>query len=141
MHKVSITDLTLEQAKVITQALDLYNRITLGQFEELTYMVQRGTIPLGPDVTNLDLDSRDQLCSLIKIYKRLCGYQSSSSYGLGNQQLPKANAISYELLASLLKPIAEHENPNPNFKSYHYDGLMFRYTQDSLPEIKVYEDL
>jgi hypothetical protein len=102
MKTVSL-EMNVEQAQVICSALDLYNRISLGQFEELESLIRHRLI------------------------------SKFGSYGIGNPNVHISNSRSYEMLKTIQKVLAEDRNPNPDFRTVDYDGVLVRYTQDQLP--------
>ena len=54
MTNVTLT-LTIEQAQSVSKALDLYNRVCIGQINEISQLVRVGIIPLGQECTRLPI--------------------------------------------------------------------------------------
>lgn len=134
MTTVTIT-CTDKQAECITRALELYTRLGLGQFEEVTYLCRTGLIR-----------SRNGICTddeayLVSVYcnqiKSLLGHPPNGSFGIGSPQLHPMTQRAFEIKKQIDKARAEHRNPDPSpgFRGVDYDGRIVRYTED--PDITV----
>jgi hypothetical protein len=133
MKTVSL-EMNVEQAQVICSALDLYNRISLGQFEELESLIRHRLISkFGSEKTYPDFEEMDKIRNHIYDIKRIMGFHPHGSYGIGNPNVHISNSRSYEMLKTIQKVLAEDRNPNPDFRTVDYDGVLVRYTQDQLP--------
>jgi len=135
MKTVSL-DMSVEQAQVICSALDLYSRITLGQFEEIESLIRHRLICKSDNNSEKsypDFDEIDQIRNHIYDIKRVMGFHPHGSFGVGNPKLHISNSRAYEMLKTIQKVLAEDRNPNPDFRTVDYDGVIVRYTQDELP--------
>ena len=138
-------DMSVEQAKVICDALDLYNRITLGQFEELESIIRHRLIckaSFDPNEEKIypNFDEMDEIKEHIHAIKRIMGFHPHSSFGIGNDKVHISNSRSYEMLKTIQKVLAEDRNPNPDFRTVDYDGVIVRYTNDELPICSIIND-
>lgn len=136
MQNIQLT-LTPEQARVVQDALDVYTRITLGQFEKLTELMRSGVVSRAgtPDTPRaLPTIENIEFCeALLKQVKSELGFPSNGSHGIGHAHVHLSGARAYEVHKVLARTLAEMTNPNPSFKGVNYDGLLVRYTQDPEP--------
>lgn len=132
MTTVTIT-CTDKQAECITRALELYTRLGLGQFEEVTYLCRTGQIRSRNGVCTDDEDDLINIhCNQIK---SLLGHPPNGSFGIGNDLLHPMTQRAYEIKKQIDKARAEYLHPNPRFRGVDYDGRIVRYTED--PDITV----
>lgn len=129
---------TIEQARAVRDALEIYMRLTIGQIDVVTDMVRDGTIPLGGrngrgERALAELEQIRQIEALAKQIKSELGYTSGGSNGVGNPHVHPSGHRAYEAMKALAKVIAVETNPNPGFRGVDYDGLTVRYTQDPAP--------
>jgi hypothetical protein len=129
--------LTTAQARAVSQALDLFTRMGLGQMGAIANLARRGVIPFSADGPHSQADDRmnaldafDDLCGALS---RQLGFRASASYGLGNVGVPMQARRAYEVNKVLDKALAEQRDPNPAFRGSDYDGLYVRYTKDMEP--------
>lgn len=132
MTTITIT-CTDTQAECITQALELYVRLGLGQFEEIPLLFREGLIR-GHDVdcTALRVAMISNYCEGIKA---TLGHPLHGSFGIGSPQLHPMTQRAFEIKKQIEKALALHRNPNPSFPTVDYDGRIVRYTED--PDIAV----
>jgi hypothetical protein len=132
--------MSLEYARAASEALDFYNRMCLGQIEELAYLIRTGTIPVSSREEKRKSASMDD-CDLIqeKLFeiKALLGYPSNGSMGIGSPHMSKGGLCSYELKKVIDKALAYHHDPKPAFKGVNYDGLTVRYTTLPAPVARI----
>lgn len=119
-------------------ALEIYWRLAIGQFDVITDMVRDGTIPLGGrngrgERALAELEQIRRIEALAKQIKMELGYTSGGSNGVGNPHVHPSGHRAYESMKALAKVIAVEMNPNPGFRGVDYDGLTVRYTQDLAP--------
>lgn len=133
---------TIDQAKTISKALDLYTRIGIGQLEELTWMLRFGLIPF-PRFDDNDqyiaekLDVIKDIDQSIGHIKTSLGFSTNSGYGIGNPKVLDTFKVAYEVVKVIDRAIAIYNNPDPVFKGVNYDGLTMRYTNDPEPICEV----
>ncbi len=141
-EKIQLT-LTPDQARAVSDSLDLYSRICSGQLEEIASMVRHQRIPMfcesspgsSPRFASAEVCNRVE--DLMKQFKASMGYLSNSHHGVGHPHNPVAGMRAYEIRKVLEKALAEHHNPDPIFRGLSYDGLGPRYTNDPEPEAAV----
>lgn len=125
-----------KQARQISKALDLYTRLGLGQFEEISWLIRKGEIPFG----NLNhVEKEDKMTFVegierdLKAAKITLGHSYNGSYGIFSEEVPVSSKRSYEIQKVIDKTVAVSNNPNPDFPTVDYDGLWTRLTDDSEP--------
>lgn len=140
--RVSLT-CTPAQADAIVEALDLYARLAIGQFEGVAYMVGKGEIPLYAKVNDprqvADIDTCHIVSGLAMQMKAQLGYPHNTSHGIGHPHTSKTAHRAWEIKKILSKALAEHRNPNPEFRGVDLDGLVIRYTTDPAPVATIEE--
>lgn len=145
--RVSI-EVSLEQAIAVSEALEAYSRLGIGQINHVAELVSTGEIPIGGrcdrngnmleyETANIDqVETVRDLCDQIKI---ALGYSLGGSNGVGHPHVSLNTHRSWEVRKVLEKAIAEHRNPSPSFRGVSYDGLLVRYTKDPLPVVWIRE--
>ena len=132
-----MTDVTITctdmQAECITRALELYARLGLGQFQEITYLCRTKQIRgRNGELTHEQCETIDVFCDQIK---RELGHPPNGSFGIGSPKLHPMTQRAFEIKKQIEKALALHRNPNPSFPTVDYDGRIVRYTED--PDIAV----
>ena len=129
---------TQDQAQAIADALDFYTRICIGQLEEVENLVRSEVVPLASDAgvkrKTATIDECDEIRNLMNAAKKILGYPSSGSNGIGHPHVCKTGHMAYEIKKVIEKTLAELRNPNPTFRGVNYDGLGPRYTTDTAPQ-------
>jgi hypothetical protein len=145
MAKVVI-ECTVEQASAISEALEVYARLSIGQIEHVAEMVSFGRIPIGGrysasgymleklTATPREAEAVRDLCSQIKCF---LGYSKDGSNGIGHPHVSLEAHRAWEMRKVIDKTLSEHRNPNPEFRGVNYDGLLLRYTNDPAPSAKI----
>lgn len=133
--------LTIEQAAAVSRACEMMTRIGIGQIEYLAEELRWGallpyTTAPDPDVA-FNADRCDRVSDLCNAIKHEIGFARNASRGIGHQHNPMPVRRAYEVQKVIDKALAEHRNPNPEFRGVHYDGLGPRYTTDPAPEAVV----
>ena len=134
MTTVTIT-CTDTQAECITRALELYARLGLGQFQEITYLCRTKQIRgRNGELSIEQCDTIDVFCDQIR---SILGHTPNSSFGIGSLQLHEMTQRAFEIKKQIDKARAEYRDPNPDlgFRGVDYDGRIVRYTED--PDITV----
>lgn len=130
--------MTLQQAQYAKDALDCYVRMALGQ---LTYVVEvalfghlRVYAPAGqnPEVVQPDV-AWGPLQSYLQLTKRALGFPPNGSYGIGNHNIHISANHCWDVNKVVARTLAMHRDPNPNFRSVDYDGIVVRYTSEPDP--------
>ena len=135
-----VLDMCPEQASAVRDALDLYTRIMLGQFDEIGNIARMGMLALHVregDKTLPGIDTLDELDAVLKAAKAVMGHPANGSHGIGHKHVHVSGKRAYEALKALDRTLAVRRDPNPEFKGVNYDGLIVRYTSDPAPEARV----
>lgn len=136
MIKFTIT-VDENQAKTISNALDFYTRICLGQFEEIENMIRMKRIPLGPNISVNDvgecINVARKVSNYIRDAKMALGHSPNGSWGIFYEKLPIAAKRCYEIQKVIDEAIAYSNDPDPEFRGVDYDGLWTRLTDDPAP--------
>lgn len=103
--KIKLTD---HQADVLIEALDLYSRIHLGQFEEVGYIARVYDISRNAVV---DYDAFNEFEDRIRDAKTLLGFDRNGSYGIFNKQVNDIARVAYDMQQVLRNHLAWKRNP------------------------------
>lgn len=141
--KVQVT-MTIEQARLIMKAMDLYSRLLMGQFGELKYLF----CGFGEDAKTYNRDSEhwhfdfDTIQRLLKnvIYPDLPhnAYWGITGYSEQNK-CPKEATIVYDAYKAMDYAISWHVDPEGGM-TVNFDKPMHFYTELPLPEVKVFDE-
>ena len=134
--------LTVDQAAAVSQACELLTRLGIGQIEYLAEQVRSDavrpyTTEKEPQRGWSDHEMCERVDALCYAIKRELGLAANASRGIGHAHNPMPVRRAYEVQKVIDKALAEHRNPNPDFRSVQYDGLGPRYTQDPAPQAVV----
>lgn len=140
--KLVRVEMTLDQADAMTQELDLANRISLGQIDEIAGLARMDRLfarderePEGyRRLTAAEIDIVENHCFAIM---RLLGHSRSSSFGIGSKGLTTATKRGYEIAKVVGKVVADTRNPGGG--TTRHSGLGPRYTQDPAPTAELIE--
>lgn len=143
MTTVQIT-VTIDQAQAMCQALELYARIGIGQFEEIAYLVRSGFVPMfnsgatgKPEHANAE--RCDWVAAMCDGIKNALQYPINGSHGIGHAHVSTSAHRAYEMRKVIEQALALHRDPNPSFRGVNYDGLIVRYTSDPAPIAEIRE--
>jgi hypothetical protein len=130
-------EFNIDQAYSIESALELYNRIGMGQLDYLIDVFNEGIIPIGskPGARTLpNQDILDDIENRLKEIKVGLGYRSHGNCGIGHPHLHVKAARAYEVNKVVRKAISVVKD----IRGTHFsDGLMVRYTRDPAPSFKL----
>lgn len=138
-------ELTVDQATAVSDALDVYSRLCIGQLEEVAKMVQDGRIKARGSKRQPDeyVEAENAVCedvlAMLDRAKSILGYSKGASMGIGNKSVSDTAARAWEVKKTMDKILAEIRNPNPVFRGVDYDGLVVRYTNDPNPVVTAIE--
>lgn len=94
--------LTKEQVEVLIQALDLYSRIGIGQFEEILDVY---------DFSKISYESRDDVKQHMMSSKVLAGHSMNGNYGIHNEEINDKFRIAYDIQQVVRHRLAWDRNP------------------------------
>lgn len=131
--------MTLEQARLLMSAMDLYSRLLMGQFEEFEHLFSF----FGEDAIRYKRQSEDRMAvsSCLRIMK-LCIYPElaeNASWGITGSPCPERATIIYDMYKSLDYKISWHGNPKGGI-TVNYDRPMHWYKELPLPDVKVFDE-
>jgi hypothetical protein len=137
-------DLTVDQARAVDMALDVYTRLCIGQLEEVAGLVRQNVIPLARESQEgraaAPCEVVDEVKALMVQVKALLGYPRNGSNGIGHRHVHLTGRQAYEAHKVLAKALAYHSDPEPSvWKGVAYDGLGPRYTNDLAPVVSIQE--
>ena len=140
-----------DQARANVAALDFFSRITTGQIDVLTQLIEGGDIPMmsGGQCMRMGDDSWAHKVALVrgivKELKVVMGHNTSSGNGVGHLGTVIESHRAYELQKVLSKAISDAKDASCGISggsetsscSVDRDGLFVRYTRDPAPTAKV----
>ena len=101
-RKYNLT-VTEEQAGVLADALDLFARIGIGQFEEI--------LQVYDPAAKLPLEVREGIRALLDATKEVAGHPRSGSYGIHNSKVPDRFRVAYDMKQVVQHRVAWDRNP------------------------------
>jgi hypothetical protein len=114
MTKKYTLTLTEEQAGILVDALDLYSRIGIGQFEECVRVFDHAL--------ELPIETRDACkASLDHAKFVIAGLPSGGSHGIHNPKVRDAFRVAYDIQQVVRHRIAWDRNPEGNRSLVHFD--------------------
>ena len=132
--------MSIEQANVVKNVLDLYFQIGSGQLEEIESVLKD---QLGFDRKRDRLEGEsDHINWLnfnndIQFAKYELGLSRDAYYGIGSPKLTISTLRSYEIYKALAFTLAMDKDPNPAFKTTDYDAVIVKYTNDPIPIVNI----
>lgn len=136
-------NLTQAQAQAMTDALDFFVRLGIGQVEEVAEKMRDNTLPMFRPSARVGKrqpvpgKTLDEVEARLNDIKALLGYPTNGSHGIGHTDNHVSVTRCYELLKVTKQSLAVARNPAPTFRGVDYDGLIVRYTDDAAPECRV----
>lgn len=132
MPHYALTGLSAKQMQTVCEALDLYQRIMMGQFEELTSMARMGDIP---HQTEDDLSARipaiEQAEKHLQEAKALItGHPPNSSFGIFHDKVRVSAKIARELQAVIRHRLAWDRQPEGGIGVAFDDPYLLRATTE-----------
>lgn len=99
----ALIKLNENQLRVLCEALELYNRLGMAQFD---YLEQH------PSFVNMDYDMEEMKGILLQLKKKVFPFLSDGEYlGMGNHLVDEKCKISYDILQVLRNKAAYYKNP------------------------------
>ncbi|WP_031574731.1 hypothetical protein [Acidithiobacillus thiooxidans] len=126
--------LTVAQANVVAEALEIYARLGLGQIETITELFNEGYIPVNTESGTVDRSPVSQQiaehCSAMKDHM---GFSPHGHHGITDRVVSEAAKNAYEVECVLRKSLALDRDPHPKFRGTEYDGLLIKCTTEKVP--------
>jgi len=124
--------LTERQAQVLTEALDLFSRIGMGQLEEIAYVLRSYT---KPSESSSLLSSRlDELKRLAREASNVWMGSPCGCRGISSEEIGDAFRVAWDLHQVIRYRLAWDRNPNGGLQ-VSFDTPM-KYSQEPLANIK-----
>lgn len=102
MKQYTLT-LNEQQAEVLCQALDLFTRIGLGQFENVIDVFDRGA--------KRSVEDREAARRFIEDAKYALGFTANASFGLRNERVEDVFRVAYDVNQVVQHRLAWDRNP------------------------------
>jgi hypothetical protein len=109
-YKLTVSE---QQAAIIANALDLFSRIGLGQFEEIMRVYDRNHV--------VPLEAREQARNFLKAAKIEVGHTSNGSFGIHSPKVSDDFRAAYDLLQVIRHRLAWDRNPEGNRPQVDFD--------------------
>jgi hypothetical protein len=124
--------LTLEQAQALSDACNLYARVSLGQLDQIAQLVLYGEIK-----TFSSNDADSQIWAIMEAemerLRFILGYPDGASLGINNNKATASVRRNFEIKQVLDEVIVKHRWPDPDPFDVRYAGLNLRITTDPAP--------
>lgn len=126
-----VLKINARQAQVMSDALDFYSRIGIGQFEELVHRARHGDIKNrhGEWATPEQLNTAENLIKMVK--KELLGLDSNSSYGITGELTSDSSKIAGEIHHVIRKRISWDRRGNPLKREWGSSDSMMGVSYDA----------
>lgn len=125
-------DISEAQSNVILNALELYFRLSMGQFREIDHMFA---------FKNGIVDNNELRLAALNVVKRvyfpeLCG---NEYHGIASDKISDDARVACDIYSVLRNSIAWHKNPEGNPMSVAFDEVI-QYGTEELPVVKIEEE-
>lgn len=127
-EQFDILGLSKEQLIVMKKALELYERLSLGQISYVGESIM--DLHYKNMVTKISVP---QLCDLFKPFHNIIGLKGDEHFGVGNNKQHQNGKIAYDLFCVIRKKIAEVDN-HDSYTVDHDEPM--NYSNTILPTIK-----
>ena len=131
--------MTVEQARGMMRAIDLYMRLLMGQFDELEHLFfAEENDPIFERTT--DYYAREEFKYYLKRIKKHVypTLEYNASWGITGRPCPERATMVYDMYKTMDHAISWHQNPKGGW-TVNYDKPMHWYKELPLPEVKVFE--
>lgn len=109
----ALTELSTVQARTLVDALDLFSRIQIGQFEEILNLARMGSIPHREDRSVSErieeIEEAEPLLREVKLL--LTGHSPNASFGIFANKTPESAKVAYEIQRAIRHRLAWDRNP------------------------------
>jgi len=104
--------LNKDQAQVLVQALDLFSRIGIGQFEEIVHVYDSGRMNNEQLEGNAKYDVRDQARAALDLAKKvLTGYTGGASHGIHSPLVSDKYRAAFDIQQVVRHALHQERNP------------------------------
>lgn len=132
-----VTCTTEAQAYALRDALELYARICIGQFHQISELMRAGVIPMASDGSGqrstVPVAAINAAEDALTVAKACCGNPANGGMSIGNPHVHDSGKRAWELLKVVQKTLAEERHEDGAASGVHHNGLMVRYTDDPAP--------
>lgn len=135
--KVTI-ELTKKQAHVIMDALELYSRIYMGQFDAIEFRMHLDTLDKALNRPEYD---RELARMSLDVAKRILFPTLSPGAYVGITATNEDSRISWDIYQQIRHDISWHDYPGTPFEARgnHFDKP-FKFSQQLLPKVTIREE-
>lgn len=113
MTKQYTLTMDAEQARILVLALDLYSRIGIGQFEEITRVYETNG--------DLSIEKEEDLKVYLLKAKAVAGHPVNGSYGIHNPHVSDKFRVAWDIQQVVRHRLAYDARPEGNPMSVHFD--------------------
>jgi len=128
-------ELTQEQAYVVMDALELYSRIHMGQFENIEFML---SLDRFNKKTNMHTYNRDLAKEHLMEARDVLFEGLSRNAYVGIIATNRRSQISWDVYQKIRYDISDYKNMNGEHTATY--GELFRLTDEPLPKITITEE-
>ena len=137
-YKVKV-EMTLEQARFLVEALDLYSRIGIGQFGEIAHhyehLVKNASERAGTTIGAYDVGVQIEKALRFLMPESFFG---SCSYGISHPEVTKKAKLAFDMLQPIRYQLAWHRCPEGGV-GCHFDAPFF-YTDEKPIKVLIQRD-
>lgn len=140
MSERLLLDLDLDQAKAVSDLLDLANRIHMGQLEEISSLANQRMLSGRDAATDrgiaLSHEEVDRLEEILVSAKAVLGHPSNGSFGVGARGVSDDAKRGYEVSKVIKKALHDHLRPEVRHTT-DSTGLTVRYAPGDAPTARI----
>lgn len=132
-QKVCLT-LSIEQAKVLADALDMYVHTGLGQIGVVAEHIIQDRIPMHQSNRPDPVQACQRSTMLCEQIQHELGFTRGESYGITSPEVSDSTKRAYEMERVVRKVIYDNGSSHGVANGSDSDGLLIRCTLDEAPE-------
>lgn len=131
-------ELTEDQARAVSRALEVYAAIGLGQLEILGDLVRMGIIPMAKPGEDGERElatpaESSAIEDVLGRAKAILGHPAHGSHSVGSHLVSPSVLRAFETSKVLNQALANQRGPLFGAQGVDNDGLIVRYTDDPAP--------
>lgn len=137
-QEVTIT-CSIEQARVMSKALEVYMRLGIGQIGIVSELLRDGVIPMKSEEPRIapPFHVVDDFEVLMNQAKVLLGFSAGASNGIGHRNNDVSTHRAYQMMKNLRHALARHRNPEGGVGVDFGNPNMLNYTGEAPPAVKI----